>query len=58
MFHENVHVPYQNLEINPCISSRKIVLNGTVEICLSGSVSDRIDFSDFHINYEQVQRKM
>lgn len=33
MFHENVHVPNQNVEINPCISSRKIVLNGNVEIC-------------------------
>ena len=55
MFHENVHVPYKNLETNPRIGPRKII--GTAEFCSSGHVSDRDDVIDFQINYEPVPTK-
>ena len=31
IFHENLHVPYENVEKNPRISSRKIIV--TTEFC-------------------------
>ena len=55
MSHENVHVPYKNVEKNPRISPSKII--GTTKFCSSGEVSNSDDVIDFHINYEQVPRK-
>ena len=55
MLHENVHVPYKNVETNPRISPSKII--GATEICSSGQVSNSDDVTDFHINYEQIATK-
>ena len=55
MLHENVHVPYKNVETNPCISPSKII--GATEFCSSGQVSNSDDVTDFHINYEQIATK-
>ena len=49
MLHENVHVPYKNVETNPCISPSKII--DTTEFSSSGQVSNSGDVTDFHINY-------
>ena len=49
MLHENVHVPYKNVETNPRISPSKII--DTTEFCSSGQVSNSDDVIDFHINY-------
>ena len=45
MFHENAHVPYKNIEVNPRTSPSKII------DCNKG------DIIDFHINQEQVPTK-
>ena len=55
IFHENVHVPYKNVQTNPRISPRKII--GTTDFCSSGQFSNRDGVIDFHINYEQVPVK-
>ena len=55
MLHENVHVPYKNVETNPCISPSKII--GATEFCSSGQVSNSDDVTDFHIKYEQIATK-
>ena len=55
MLHENVHVPYKNVETNQRISPSKII--GTTEFCSYGHVSNAVDVIDFHINYEQVPTK-
>ena len=55
IFHENVHVPYKNVETNPRISPSKII--GTTEFCSSGQISNSDDVTDFHINYEQIPTK-
>ena len=55
MLHENVHVPYKNVETNPRISPSKII--GATEFCSSGQVSNSGDVTDFHINYEQIPTK-
>ena len=49
MLHENVHVPYKNVETNPRISPSKIL--DTTEFCLSGQVSNSDDVIDFHMNH-------
>ena len=55
MLHENVHVPYQNVETNPRVSPSKII--GATEFCSSGQVSNSDGVTDFHINYEQIATK-
>ena len=50
MLHENLHVPYKNVETNPRISPGEII--GATEFCSSGQVSNSDDVTDFHINYE------
>ena len=45
MFHENAHVPYKNIEVNPRTSPSNII------DCNKG------DIIDFHINQEQVPTK-
>ena len=55
IFHENVHVPYKNVQTNPRISPRKII--GTTDFCSSDQFSNRDGVIDFHINYEQVPVK-
>ena len=49
MLHENFHVPYKNVETNPCISPSKII--DTTEFSSSGQASNSGDVTDFHINY-------
>ena len=55
ILHENVHVPYKNVETNPRISPSKII--GATEFCSSGQVSSSDDVADFHINYKQIAVK-
>ena len=55
MLHENVHIPYKNVETNPRISLSKII--GATEFCSSQQVSNSDDVTDFHKNYEQVPTK-
>ena len=55
MLHENVHVPYKNVETNPRISPSKIM--GATEFYSSGQVSNSDDVIDFRINYEQMPMK-
>ena len=55
ILHENVLVPYKNVETNPRISPSKII--GATEFCSSGQVSNSNDVADFHINYEQIAVK-
>ena len=55
MFNENDLVPYENVEMNPQISLRKII--GTTEFFHMVTSPDRDDVIDFHINYEQVPTK-
>ena len=52
MLHENLHVPYKNVETNPRISPGEII--GATEFCSSGQVSNSDDVTNFHINYEQI----
>ena len=49
MLHENVHVPYKNVETNPRISPSKVI--DTTEFYSSVRVSNSDDAIDFHINY-------
>ena len=49
MSHENVHVPYKNVETNPRISPSKVI--DTTEFYSSVRVSNSDDAIDFHINY-------
>ena len=55
MLHENLHVPYKNVETNPRISPAEII--GATEFCSSGQVSNSDDVTDFHIHYEQIPTK-
>ena len=48
MLHENVHVPYKNVEMNPRISLSEII--STTEFCSSGQVSNSDDVIVFYIN--------
>ena len=48
MLHENVRVPYKNIEANPRISPKTIT--DTTEIGSSGQVSSSDDVIDFYIN--------
>ena len=55
MLHENIHVPYKNVETNPLINPSKII--GATGFCSSGQVSNSDEVIDFHINYEQIPTK-
>ena len=48
MLHENVLVPYKNVETIPRIRPSKII--GTTKVYSSGQVSNSDDVTDFHIN--------
>ena len=48
MLHENVLVPYKNVETIPRIRPSKII--GTTKVYSSGQVSNSDDVIDFHIN--------
>ena len=49
MLHENVHVPYKNIETNPRIKPSKVI--GATEFCSSRQVSNSDDVIDLNINY-------
>ena len=55
MLHENLHVPYKNVETNPRISPAEII--GATEFCSSGQVSNSDDVTDFHIHYDVIPTK-
>ena len=55
VLHENIHVPYKNVETNPLINPSKII--GATGFCSSGQVSNSDEVIDFHINYEQIPTK-
>ena len=55
MLHENVHVPYKNIETNPLIKSSKVI--GATEFCSSGQVSDSDDVIDLNINYHMKYQR-